>query len=277
MPELPEVETVRKALAQTLEGNGFSQIQINRPDLRFPFPTGFQEQLQDQTILAVRRRAKYLLVDFDHGTTLIWHLGMSGRVIIENKDTRPTPYPHDHVIFLTSQNHRVIYRDPRRFGFMLLTSTATLNNTKPFSILGPEPLEPLDKIMPIFIERLQKRSMPIKSALLDQNIIAGVGNIYASEALWQARISPLKSARQLTSIEIERLLKELQDVLQRAITAGGSTLRDHAQPNGEAGYFQHSFKVYAQQGTLCQSCQITALEKIIQNGRATYYCIMCQV
>jgi len=225
----------------------------------------------------VKRRAKYLLINFSHGLTLIWHLGMSGRVIIENLNA---PYlksePHDHVIFMTSHNYKITFRDPRRFGFLLITPTNKLGNLSPFNTLGPEPLGDSPLTASLFYACLKRRSIPIKKALLDQKIIAGLGNIYASEALWQAKLSPLRLTNSLSLLETEILLREIQDVLRRAIAAGGSTLRNHVQPNGNIGYFQHSFKVYNRENMLCGHCQVTPLTKIIQSGRATYYCKQCQ-
>ncbi len=277
MPELPEVETICQALKPVLEGCSFQKIQLNRPNLRYPFPVNFENKLAHYPINLVRRRAKYLLVDFSHGLTLVWHLGMSGRVIIESIDKPSSKLsPHDHVIFRTSHNHKITYRDPRRFGFLRLSPTSQLAETSPFNTLGPEALNDPQLNAHVFYDRLRCHNVSLKSVLLDQKIIAGVGNIYASEALWQARLSPLRLTKTLTFVEAERLLKELQNVLRRAIAAGGSTLRDHILPNGEIGYFQHEFKVYNRENVLCTYCQSTPLCKIIQNGRATYYCKTCQ-
>jgi len=277
MPELPEVEVTCQALKAVLEGFSITKIQLNRPDLRYPLPPDFENEICFYSIQSVQRRAKYLLIDFEHGRTLIWHLGMSGRVIVE---TPEIPFlkasPHDHVIFRTSNNHKITYRDPRRFGFLQLTPTSQLASVNPFNKLGPEPLNNAELNVLIFHDRMKKHTKPIKNALLDQKLIAGIGNIYASEALWQARISPLRPANSLTQVESARLLKELQDVLKRAIAAGGSTLRDYVRPNGEVGYFQYIFKVYDRENKLCGHCEVTNLSKIIQCGRATYYCKICQ-
>ncbi|MBY0501483.1 MAG: bifunctional DNA-formamidopyrimidine glycosylase/DNA-(apurinic or apyrimidinic site) lyase [Alphaproteobacteria bacterium] len=277
MPELPEVETICQALKPVLEGASFQKIQLNRPNLRYPFPVNLESELAYYPISHVRRRAKYILVDFSHGLTLIWHLGMSGRVVVENiTATSLKPSPHDHVIFTTSHNYKITYRDPRRFGFLRLSPTNQLGKISPFSTLGPEALNDPKFNAKVFYDRLQSCNISLKNALLNQKIIAGIGNIYASEALWQARLSPLRLTKSLTLTETERLLKELQDVLRRAIAAGGSTLRDHARPNGDIGYFQHEFKVYNRESALCFRCQVFPLSKIIQSGRATYYCIKCQ-
>ncbi len=277
MPELPEVETICQALKPLLEGQSFLKIQANQPDLRYPLPVNLETALNHKLISLICRRAKYLLLDFSHGLTLIWHLGMSGRVIIENLNA---PYlksgPHDHVIFITSNNYKITFRDPRRFGFLLLNPTNQIKGIKPFNILGPEPLgdPPLTALE--FYEGLKFRTIPIKNALLDQRIIAGLGNIYASEALWQARLSPRRGANTLSLKETKILLIEIQNVLRRAISAGGSTLRDYAQPNGDTGYFQYSFNVYNREHLLCNHCHFTPITRIVQSGRATYYCDKCQ-
>jgi len=277
MPELPEVETVCQALKPVLEGQTLQKIQLNRPNLRYPFPDNLESNLIHQPISTVKRRAKYLLVEFRHGLTLIWHLGMSGRVIIEHLDSLfLKPGPHDHVIFMTSNNHKITYRDPRRFGFLLLTASHQLLSLSPFKTLGPEPLDDPKLNSSVFHERLKCRAIPLKTALLDQRIIAGVGNIYASEALWQAKLSPLRLANTLDPTEAGILLYELQDVLRRAIAAGGSTLRDHARPNGDIGYFQHFFKVYDREHQRCDHCGLSTIIKISQSGRSTYYCRQCQ-
>lgn len=277
MPELPEVETVCRALRTVLEGQSFIKIQCNRPDLRYPLPFDMEGQLKARIITQVRRRAKYVLIDFNHDLTLIWHLGMSGRVLIDSPFASDLKSGlHDHVIFQTSHNHKITFKDPRRFGFLLLRPTEQIENITPFCSLGFEPLGDLTPMLPKFHASLMHRVISIKSALLNQKIIAGLGNIYASEALFQARISPLRLTNSLSLEETEILLKEIQDVLTRAIAAGGSTLRDHIQPDGNTGYFQHSFRVYNRENRLCECCQVTPLTKITQNGRATYYCTKCQ-
>lgn len=277
MPELPEVETVCQAIKPILEGASFKSIQLNRPNLRYPFPPHLEKNIACHSILKVHRRAKYLLLDFDHGLTLIMHLGMSGRIILEPLDIIGYKQgPHDHAILATSNNYKLIYRDPRRFGFFQLEPTDRLQSLNPFNKLGPEPLESFEIIASQFYNRLQLKSTSLKSALLDQRIIAGVGNIYASEALWQAKFSPFRLANTLTLEEATLLLRELQDVLKRAIAAGGSTLRDHALPNKEIGYFQHQFKAYKRENQPCYHCKTTLITKLNQHGRATYCCQYCQ-
>jgi formamidopyrimidine-DNA glycosylase len=277
MPELPEVETVCRALRPVLESQTFIKIQCNRPDLRYPLPGDIENKLKQHRMTQVRRRAKYILIDFDHGLTLLWHLGMSGRVLIEKSQiTQLQAERHDHVIFTTSHNYKITFRDPRRFGFLLLKSTQYFENEAPFDSMGFEPLGDASLILSKFHASLKNRAIPLKSALLNQNIIAGIGNIYASEALWQAKISPFRLSNTVTLEETRILLQEIQDVLTRAIAAGGSTLRDHIQPDGNRGYFQHSFRVYDRANQPCDHCRVTPLLKVIQNGRATYYCSQCQ-
>lgn len=277
MPELPEVEVVCRALRPVLEGTTFVKVQLNRPDLRYPLPLNLENKLANHSIQAVSRRAKYLLIDFAHGLTLVWHLGMSGRIIIEDlNNSTLEPSLHDHVIITTSNNHKLTYRDPRRFGFLLLVYTNQLSSLAPFDILGPDALNDPQLNAQIFHDRLKRHKTLIKNALLNQKIIAGIGNIYASEALWQAKLSPLRLASTLTLIEATRLLQELQDVLKRAIAAGGSTLKDHVRPNGDVGYFQHSFRAYGRENQPCIHCQSTSIAKIILSRRATYYCKECQ-
>jgi formamidopyrimidine-DNA glycosylase len=233
--------------------------------------------LKEHLITGVRRRAKYILIDFSHGVTLIGHLGMSGRVLIEAPALVPIkPGLHDHVVFMTSHHYKITLRDPRRFGFLLLEPTRHLENLHPFCSLGFEPLGDHSKIASKFHAALGNRVVSLKSALLNQKIIAGLGNIYVCEALWQARISPLRLSNTLSLEETKILLREITDVLTRAIDAGGSTLRDHIQPNGNTGYFQHSFKAYNCANQPCGHCTVTLLTKIVQNGRATYYCEQCQ-
>lgn len=277
MPELPEVETVCRAIIPLLEGHTIIQVKQNRANLRYPFPATLAEELTRSRVIKVHRRAKYILVNFQHGTTLIWHLGMSGRVITEKAgESNVKVSPHDHIILTSSADFRITYRDPRRFGFMLLAPTKELENMNPFRLLGPEPLDEVNLCDKTFYDCLKDRSIPLKQALINQNIIAGLGNIYAAESLWQAKLSPFRLTNTLTLSEVAVLLREIRDVLRKAINAGGSTLRDHAQPNGDIGYFQHCFSVYNQNGKQCKHCVSTTIIKVIQNGRSTYYCPLCQ-
>ena len=202
---------------------------------------------------------------------------MSGRVINEKpKAPNLKTKLHDHVIFVTSEGYKITFRDPRRFGFMLLYPTKELESLRPFSLLAPEPLGEAALTASAFYAQLKHRSLTIKNALLNQKIIVGLGNIYASEALWQARISPLRAANTLSLKEAKILLREIQHVLKRAIKSGGSTLKDYAQPNGKIGYFQHSFNVYGRERLICGCCRLRPITKIFQGGRATYYCKNCQ-
>lgn len=275
MPELPEVETVRRGLAPVFEGQRLERVQIRRADLRFPFADGFGQRLTGRQVTAVRRRAKFLLIHLDDETVLISHLGMSGsyRIYMEN----PPPLDkHDHVIFVTSGGHEVRYNDPRRFGFMELTSTGEMQTHKMLEKIGPEPVFPgLDGKQ--LAARLKGRAAPIKAALLDQKVIAGIGNIYACEALFMAGISPKRKAHTVQGKRADRLAQAIREVLLKAIEAGGSSLKDHRQPDGELGYFQHSFQVYGQAGNPCPGCsEGVTIKQINQSGRSTFYCSRCQ-
>ena len=214
MPELPEVETVCRALKPILEGKSLLKIQVKRPDLRYPLPSNLESALKTKTIYRVRRRAKYILIDFNPELTLVWHLGMSGRVIIEKVTNPLKNQRHDHVIFITSDGYKIIFRDPRRFGFMQLYSTNELEKVAPFNLLGPEPIGDKSFSAAILHTALKHRSVSIKNALLNQHIIAGLGNIYVSEALWQACLSPLRSAKTLSLKETEILFQSVSQCLQ---------------------------------------------------------------
>lgn len=275
MPELPEVETVRRGLAPVLEGNRLERVQLRRANLRFPFPDGFGQRLTGRTVITVQRRAKFLLIHLDDGTVLISHLGMSGSFRIYKNDPPPIA-KHDHVIFVTSAGYEVRYNDPRRFGFMDLTTVDDMPTHKMIEKIGPEPVFPgLDG--PELAARLLGRAAPIKAALLDQKVIAGIGNIYACEALFMAGISPKRKAQSVQGQRAERLSVAIKDVLLKAIEAGGSSLKDHRQPTGELGYFQHNFKVYGRTGEPCPSCgDGVTIKQINQSGRSTFFCSLCQ-
>ncbi|GIT92787.1 formamidopyrimidine-DNA glycosylase [Jannaschia pagri] len=281
MPELPEVETVRRGLAPALEGARLTQVDVNRPDLRWPFPTDMSARLTGATITALGRRSKYLLAHLDRGETLIVHLGMSGRMVVD--DTRlgqfhrdPAWLPrHDHVVFHTG-THRVTFNDARRFGFMDLVATDALETSRHFVRMGPEPLGNgfnEDYLVAAFAGR----NTPVKSALLDQRIVAGLGNIYVCEALHRAGISPLRKAGRIASPRVRSLVPIIRDVLGEAIEAGGSSLRDHRQADGELGYFQHTFRVYDREGTPCPTdgCGGT-IRRTVQAGRSSFHCVICQ-
>jgi formamidopyrimidine-DNA glycosylase len=277
MPELPEVETVCRGLATALEGRRFAQVKVRRPDLRIPFPKNLARDLEGRRVGKIHRRAKYILMSLDDGRVLIIHLGMSGRITILK-----TPAPveaHDHVVFTTDDGTEVRYNDPRRFGLMTLAPEKSLDDHKLFSHLGVDPLS--DAFTPATLTKsLKGRSTAIKTALLDQRIVAGVGNIYACESLHRAGISPRRKSGTITGKRAQALVRAVKDVLAEAISAGGSSLRDHVQPTGELGYFQHAWRVYAQEGEPCsctgRSARPARIKRIVQGGRSTFYCPRCQ-
>ena len=275
MPELPEVETVRQGLADVLEGRRLHRVQAMRPDLRFPLPENFEGRLSGRQVEKLARRGKYLLIHLQERLTLIAHLGMSGRFRIFN--TSPPPLErHDHVVFEAEGGISVRFNDPRRFGFMDLADTDTLASHKMLKNMGPEPLAN-DFNGPVLAAALKGRKSPIKAALLDQSVIAGLGNIYVSEALFRAGLSPKRKSGTVQGGRAENLARAIRDVLNEAIVAGGSSLRDHRQPSGELGYFQHSFAVYGCTGQPCPGCtcdptRTGGIRRITQSGRSTFYC-----
>lgn len=296
MPELPEVETVKRGLAPTFEGARIVSVDQNRPDLRFAFPDGFASRLTGQTVSALSRRSKYLLADIGSGDVLVMHLGMSGSFRIENDASSDTPgafeHPrnkdpkHDHVVFHLQTGARtgarIIYNDPRRFGFMDLIPRAQLGDHPLFRDLGLEPLG--NDLSGDALARLFKdRKMPLKAALLNQKLIAGLGNIYVCEALWRSGLSPLRPAGSLVTKtgkptkKAVLLAQNIRETLHDAIKAGGSSLRDHAQTDGTLGYFQHSFAVYGREGEPCRTpgCKGT-VDRIVQSNRSTFHCPSCQ-
>ncbi len=291
MPELPEVETVRRGLAPYLEGATITDVDLARPDLRFPFPKRFVERLKGARVVNTGRRGKYMTADLSTEETLILHLGMSGRFMIEPlSGAGDTPSgigdfhfsagakdAHNHVTLQVdgpAGAARLIYNDTRRFGFMDLAPTDGLQTCRHFSNMGPEPLS--DALTPqTLAAALAGKSGPIKTALLDQRVAAGLGNIYVCEALFRARISPNRQAGNVQGVKAERLCAAIKDVLREAIEAGGSTLRDFAHADGALGYFQHRFSVYDRQGEACKVCG-DEIKRIIQQGRSTYYCSRCQ-
>lgn len=291
MPELPEVETVRRGLAPSLVGRRLVRVEARRPDLRFPLPERFADRLTGVRIEALERRAKYLLAALDTGETLIAHLGMSGRfTVVAPGDTAaaaggapgafyfatpPNPV-HTHVVFETDVGVRVEYNDPRRFGFMDLAPTAALAGHRAFADMGPEPLDPgFDGA--VLAAALRGARTPIKSALLDQKVVAGLGNIYVCEALFMAGISPNRPAGRISRRRLDRLVTAIRDVLASAIEAGGSSLRDFAGAQGALGYFQHRFQVYDREGAACPRAGCAGLvHRKTQGGRSTFYCAACQ-
>ncbi len=291
MPELPEVETVRRGLDPVMRGARIDDVELRRADIRFPFPDGFAKRLTGRRIMEAGRRAKYLLFALDSGETLIVHLGMSGSFRME-KTAASTPGKfhrerskdpkHDHVVLVLDNGWVVTYNDPRRFGFMDLALTKALNEHPRMRDLGAEPLAPgfdAHSLAKLFAGARTS----LKSALLDQKRIAGLGNIYVSEALFRAGLSPSKPASILANARggptkaATAVAKAIRDVLEEAVEAGGSTLRDHRQANGELGYFQHVFKVYDREGLPCirNSCRGT-VARITQSGRSTFFCSKCQ-
>lgn len=271
MPELPEVETVCRGLALVMDGKRLVRLDLHRPDLRFPFPPGLRQRVEGRRIAAVSRRAKYILIGLEDGGTMIGHLGMSGRMMI-GRDTNEPLGTHDHVVFALEDGVAIRFNDPRRFGFLDFAENGTRGTHPMLASLGPEPLS--DAFTgPVLAQRLAGRKTSIKAALLDQKIVAGIGNIYASEALYWAGISPRRSAEHVAGARAERLAGAIKTVLTRAIAAGGSSLRDFVQTSGELGYFQHEWAVYGREGEPCPECSCgKTIEKIVQNARATFYC-----
>jgi formamidopyrimidine-DNA glycosylase len=278
MPELPEVETVCRGLAPVLEGRYFAEVKVRRPDLRIPFPEGFANRLEGRRVGRVRRHAKYILMHLDDGNVLIIHLGMSGRMVIL-KDPG-SPGVHDHVQFVTDDGVEIRYNDPRRFGLMTLVLEQDLDDHRLFRHLGVDPLSAA--FTPCRLaEALRGRSTAIKSALLDQRVVVGMGNIYACESLHRAGISPRRKSGTVAGKRAHALVQAIKEVLTEAIEAGGSSLRDHIQPSGELGYFQHSWRVYGRAGKLCACAAAGSkpahVKRIVQGGRSTFYCSRCQI
>jgi formamidopyrimidine-DNA glycosylase len=278
MPELPEVETVRRGLVPKLVGRRIVRLVQRRRDLRVPLPAKFAQRVEGRTVLAIDRRAKYLLLRLDDGHTLIAHLGMSGRMTLHDAASAAAhPFGrHDHVVFDTDEGWQVRFNDARRFGLMLLAADAAVPRHKLFKDLGPEPLdETFDGAA--LAGRLKGRRTPIKAALLDQKTLVGVGNIYACEALFLAGISPRRSAHTVQGDRADRLVAAIKQVLLRSIDDGGSTLRDHVQPDGELGYFQTRFNVYDRAGAICATRECgKPVRRLVQGGRSTFYCARCQ-
>ena len=290
LPELPEVETVRRGLAPVMEGATFVKVEQRRPDLRIPFPARFVRRLTGRRVVALGRRAKYLAADLDDGMVLVMHLGMSGsfRIEVDGRSATPGAYyhapakrrAHDHVVFHMSSGVRVVFNDPRRFGLMDLVARAGLDQSKHFKAVGIEPLG--NELSGARLASLMAgRSAPLKAALMDQRLIAGLGNIYVCEALWRARLSPDRKAGTLATRTgrptpaAERLAVAIREVLEDAIRAGGSSLRDHIRATGELGEFQHAFAVYDREGAPCPRGR-GVIRRKIHSGRSTFYCPVCQ-
>ncbi|OYQ35882.1 DNA-formamidopyrimidine glycosylase [Niveispirillum lacus] len=275
MPELPEVETVRNGLALKLQGRRLVRVDQHRPDLRFPLPIDFAQRLTGRQVQSLDRRAKYILIRVEGGLVWMIHLGMSGSMVVK-PGPAGRPAAHDHLVFHTDDGWVVTYNDTRRFGFMDLFDEAAMDSHPMLAGLGPEPLGNgfhADGLS----GRLRGRAAPIKSMLLDQKVVAGLGNIYVCEALFRAGIDPTRSADSVAGADAERLVPIIRDVLSEAIAAGGSTLRDFVQSDGELGYFQHSFQVYGREGEGCGRCDCDpaatgGVKRITQSGRSTFFC-----
>ncbi len=290
MPELPEVETVRTGLEPALKGHRLTRVETRRGDLRIPFPAGFVQHLTGRKVTGLRRRAKYILADLDNGTTLVMHLGMSGRMTVyarghaialdgiedESVPSEEGNGPHDHVVFETDAGARIVFTDHRRFGLMTILDTDKLGEDKLFKGLGPEPLDKSFNAE-VLAAALKGKKTSIKAALLDQRVVAGIGNIYACEALFRAHLSPRRKASTISGERAKALVAAIKDVLRDAIKAGGSTLRDYKKSDGGMGYFQHRFEVYDREGEPCpaKGCKGT-IRRIVQTGRSTFYCPSCQ-
>lgn len=282
MPELPEVETVRRGLLPVMEGAVIAQAEVNRPDLRWPLPERMADRLTGRRVTALRRRSKYILADLDSGETLLVHLGMSGRMLISGAQLgtfyhdHPAPQKHDHVVLHMDNGARITFNDARRFGAMDLMPTDRAQDHLLLKDLGPEPFGN-DFNEPYLAGRLKGRKTPIKAALLDQRIVAGLGNIYVAETLFRAHVSPLRLAGDLGDPQVHALVPIIREVLAEAIEAGGSSLRDFRQANGELGYFSKHFQVYDREGDPCEtpSCQ-GVITRTVQSGRSSFWCPTCQ-
>ncbi|MEL6486060.1 MAG: bifunctional DNA-formamidopyrimidine glycosylase/DNA-(apurinic or apyrimidinic site) lyase [Pseudomonadota bacterium] len=270
MPELPEVETTVRGLARYLDGARIERVVLNRPDLRRPFPDDLVQVMTGATVTGLSRRAKYGLIHLDRAQSVIFHLGMSGRWRIDPQE----PEPHDHMLIETAHN-RFALCDPRRFGSVDMVATGALEQWPQFAAMGPEPLGP-GLTHEHLKAALKGKTQSIKLCLLDQRIVAGLGNIYVCEALWRARIHPLKKGGKVTGPQLARLVPAIREVLESSIRDGGSTLRDYARPDGELGYFATRFDVYGRTGEPCHRGDGGTIRRIAQGGRSTWYCPVCQ-
>jgi len=276
MPELPEVETVMRGLATVLAGRRIVQAVTTRPDMRWPFPEGLAQRLTGARVEGFRRRGKYMLMRLDDGHSVLIHLGMSGRMVARPVTDRPNaPIAHEHLAIETEEGMRIGFVDPRRFGSVDLVPTAAEDRHKLLAGMGPEPLE--DAFTgDVLTEALVGRHTPIKAALLDQKVVAGLGNIYVSEALYRARISPKRLAASVAGVRAQRLVPAIKAVLEESIAAGGSSLRDYVQADGGIGFFQERFRVYDREGQPCEQCPgppaCAGIKRFVQTGRATFHC-----
>jgi formamidopyrimidine-DNA glycosylase len=281
MPELPEVETVMRGLAARLEGRVIRRAVLSRGDLRRVIPSGLAARLTGARVLSFRRRGKYILMRLSGGDSLLIHLGMSGRMAIRQQlVTEPDPVKHEHMVIETAEGWRIGLIDPRRFGLLDLMPTAAEDDHDLLRGMGPEPLDDVFDAA-LLSAALAGRRTPIKAALLDQRIVAGLGNIYVSEALFRAGISPRRLAASVPGLRAARLVPAIKATLTEAIAAGGSSLRDYVQPDGELGYFQHAWKVYGREGMPCERCagppDCPGIKRIVQTGRSTFFCPRTQI
>lgn len=270
MPELPEVETTIRGLARLMTGERIERVTLNRPDMRFPFPPGLVQALTGASVSGLGRRAKYGLIHTSRESTLIFHLGMSGRWRIDPEEIGK----HDHLL-IDAGGHRFALCDPRRFGYVDLVDTAALSAWRAFAAMGPEPLGP-ELTADHLHASLAGRKQAIKLLLLDQRIIAGLGNIYVCEALFRAGIDPRKPGGRVSRAALARLVPAIRAVLEQSLADGGSTLRDYARPDGELGYFATRFAVYGREGEPCQKCGTGTIRRIAQGGRSSWFCPVCQ-
>lgn len=279
MPELPEVETVMRGMEHAIKGRAIINVDQRRKNLRIPFPANFPVVLEGQKVQQLSRRAKYILVQLDSDKTVIMHLGMSGRVLLVGPDQKYEIQKHDHLILSFDDDSKMIFNDARRFGMVMLANTNEIESHKAFANLGPEPLGNHFSADVLFAA-LKNKKTNIKNALMDQRIVAGLGNIYVCESLFYAGIHPERICATITKAESEKLVQAIRDVLNKAIAAGGSTLKDYRHADGELGYFQHQFAVYDRAGETCSKCpgaiNKCCIEKITQSGRSTYFCPQAQ-
>jgi formamidopyrimidine-DNA glycosylase len=274
MPELPEVETVMRGLSARLSGRVIRRAATARPDMRWAFPPGLAERLTGARVISFRRRGKYILMRLEGGLSALIHLGMSGRLVLA-PSAGAVAAPHEHLSLETEEGWRVGFVDPRRFGSVDLVPTEAEDSHRLLAALGPEPLD--DAFTPATLSAaLAGRRTPIKAALLDQRTVAGLGNIYVCEALHRARISPLRAAHTVPGARAARLVPAIRAVLMEAIAAGGSSLRDYVQPEGELGYFRHAWRVYGREGEPCPACPgppaCAGVRRIVQSARSSFYC-----
>jgi formamidopyrimidine-DNA glycosylase len=274
MPELPEVETVMRGMAARLEGRRLTRVAVNRADMRWPFPPGLVDRMTGARVASFRRRGKYILMRLDGGDSVLLHLGMSGRIVLS--PARPNFAPaHEHLTLETDDGTHLGFVDPRRFGGVDLVRTDEEDAHRLLAGMGPEPLDP-DFTPAVLSAGLAGRRTPLKAALLDQSVVAGLGNIYVSEALFRARLSPRRMAGSVPGIRAGRLVPAIRETLTDAIAAGGSSLRDYVQPDGELGYFQHAWKVYGREGERCEACPgppiCAGIRRLVQSGRSSFYC-----